>query len=201
MMTDADLDRLRELAEDVKCVSHDGKHCLRCGRPMIVGGSIQTLRSCAAVPELIDEVKRLRANDAACVTWSRRTVEGIEILKAQLAEMTERAENAEAALRAPEVHWECQQKIDALEVERDGLRKELQLRTAVVESVIADRCAVVLPRGSYIRELTADRDKLRAALAEAIGIFDATWCPEWGHQPKQDQHDRMAELKKLVGDP
>ena len=39
--------------------------------------------------------------------------------------LTERAENAEVALKAPEVHWECQQKIDALEAEVSRLRAAL----------------------------------------------------------------------------
>jgi len=40
--------------------------------------------------------------------------------------------------------------------------------------------------------------KLRGALAEALDLFDATWCPEHGHAPKPAQHVRVAELRKLV---
>lgn len=36
------------------------------------------------------------------------------------------------------------------------------------------------------------------ALAEAVAIFDATWCPEHGHAPKPDQLARVEELRKLV---
>jgi hypothetical protein len=35
-------------------------------------------------------------------------------LRAALAAMTERAENAETSLKAPEVHWECKQEIEQL---------------------------------------------------------------------------------------
>jgi hypothetical protein len=42
----------------------------------------------------------------------------IEQLRTQLDAEIERAENAETALKAPEVHWECQQRIDALEAAR-----------------------------------------------------------------------------------
>lgn len=209
-MMDADLDRLRELTsleKAPKCTSNDGKHCLRCGRPMIVDGYIQTLRSCredaeaqlaAAVPALIAEIARLRANDAACVTWSRRTVEGIEILKVQLAELTARAERAETALRAPEVHRECQQKIDELEVEVDRLRTWERDNGLKIEEV--SHSSMSWHNTTAVDAVRVERDALRVALREAIGIFDAAWCPEWGHQPKQDQHDRIAELRKLAGD-
>lgn len=41
---------------------------------------------------------------------------------------------------------------------------------------------------------------LRAALAEALYIFDTTWCPEFGHSPEPDQIKRMGELMQLVPD-
>lgn len=41
-------------------------------------------------------------------------------------------------------------------------------------------------------------EKLRVALAEALDLFDATWCPEHGHAPKPEQLARIAELRKVV---
>lgn len=41
---------------------------------------------------------------------------------------------------------------------------------------------------------------LRSALAEAIDIFDATWCPEHGHAPQPEQIARMDELRQIVAD-
>jgi hypothetical protein len=40
-------------------------------------------------------------------------------LRIEVAAWRERAENAEATLKALELHWECQQRIDALEAARD----------------------------------------------------------------------------------
>ena len=40
--------------------------------------------------------------------------------------------------------------------------------------------------------------QLRAALVEALDLFDATWCPEHGHAPKEEQLARAAELRKLA---
>jgi hypothetical protein len=39
---------------------------------------------------------------------------------------------------------------------------------------------------------------LRSALAEAIAIFDGTWCPEHGHAPRPVWFDRIDDLRKLV---
>jgi Ead/Ea22-like protein len=61
--------------------------------------------------------------------------------------------------RAPEAHWECQQKIDTLE-----------------EKLVT----------------------LTRALAEALDLFDAVWCPEHGHAPQPAQLSRAEELRKLV---
>jgi hypothetical protein len=44
----------------------------------------------------------------------------------------------------------------------------------------------------------AENTQLRAALHEALDIFDAAWCPEHGHAPKPEQHARVAELRKFV---
>lgn len=52
-----------------------------------------------------------------------------------------------------------------------------------------------------VRVATSDENtQLRAALAEAIDIFDATWCPEHGHAPKPEQLERMSALRQLVAD-
>jgi hypothetical protein len=40
--------------------------------------------------------------------------------------------------------------------------------------------------------------QLRAALTEALDLFDATWCPEFGHAPKPEQLARGLELRKLA---
>ncbi len=40
--------------------------------------------------------------------------------------------------------------------------------------------------------------QLALALAEALDLFDATWCTEHGHSPKPEQLARAAELRKLV---
>lgn len=40
--------------------------------------------------------------------------------------------------------------------------------------------------------------QLRAALTEALNLFDSTWCPEFGHAPKEEQLTRAAELRKLA---
>jgi hypothetical protein len=45
---------------------------------------------------------------------------------------------------------------------------------------------------------SADNVQLRAALTEALDLFDATWCPEHGHAPKPEQLARAAELRKLT---
>ena len=47
--------------------------------------------------------------------------------------------------------------------------------------------------------LEAEVLELRGALAEALTIFDASWCPEHGHTPKPEQLARIEELRKLVG--
>lgn len=48
------------------------------------------------------------------------------------------------------------------------------------------------------RELRRALDEATKALAEALAIFDATWCPEHGHAPKPEQLARVDELRKLV---
>lgn len=47
-------------------------------------------------------------------------------------------------------------------------------------------------------ELEREVIRLRAALAEALDLFDATWCPEHGHAPRPEQLARAEELRKLV---
>jgi len=59
-----------------------------------------------------------------------------------------------------------------------------------VEFIAASRAAVPA--------LLDEVDRLRDAIADAIAIFDATWCPEHGHAPRQDQLDRIDALRKLV---
>ena len=45
---------------------------------------------------------------------------------------------------------------------------------------------------------SAEIAQLREALREVIDLFDATWCPEYGHAPRPEQLTRIAELRKLV---
>jgi hypothetical protein len=45
---------------------------------------------------------------------------------------------------------------------------------------------------------SAENEQLRAALREALDLFDAAWCPEHGHAPKPEQIERAVELRKLV---
>lgn len=40
---------------------------------------------------------------------------------------------------------------------------------------------------------------LRGALVEAIELFDATWCSEHGHAPREDQFARAQVLRQLAG--
>lgn len=40
--------------------------------------------------------------------------------------------------------------------------------------------------------------QLRAALTEALNLFDAVWCPAHGHAPKPEQLARAVELRKLL---
>lgn len=48
------------------------------------------------------------------------------------------------------------------------------------------------------RELRQSLDETQKALAEALGHFGASWCPEHGHAPKPEVFVRIAELRKLV---
>jgi hypothetical protein len=48
------------------------------------------------------------------------------------------------------------------------------------------------------RELRRELDAMTRALTEALDLFDATWCPEFGHAPRPEQLTRAAELRKLV---
>src|SRR5947209_755403 len=48
------------------------------------------------------------------------------------------------------------------------------------------------------RELRRELDTMEQALAEALDLFDATWCPEHGHAPRPEQLARVEELRKLV---
>lgn len=41
---------------------------------------------------------------------------------------------------------------------------------------------------------------LHSALAEALDLFDQTWCSEHGHAPKPEQLARAAELRKFLKD-
>jgi len=41
-------------------------------------------------------------------------------------------------------------------------------------------------------------DVTNAALAEALDLFDAVWCPEHGHAPRPEQLARAEALRKLV---
>jgi hypothetical protein len=45
---------------------------------------------------------------------------------------------------------------------------------------------------------SAESAQLREALREAIDLFDATWCPEYGHAPQPATFARINELRKLV---
>lgn len=48
------------------------------------------------------------------------------------------------------------------------------------------------------RELRRELDEATKALAEALELFDASWCPEHGHAPKPEVFARVAELRKQV---
>jgi hypothetical protein len=49
------------------------------------------------------------------------------------------------------------------------------------------------------RELRRELDETRKALADALDLFDATWCAEHGHAPTPEQFTRASELSKIVG--
>jgi len=51
---------------------------------------------------------------------------------------------------------------------------------------------------SLERELRRSVDEAQKALAEALDLFNASWCPEHGHAPKPEVLVRVAELRKLV---
>lgn len=51
-------------------------------------------------------------------------VEASRLDAAEIEKLGEALQDAKTALAAPEAHWECQQKIDALEVELQNMRKE-----------------------------------------------------------------------------
>ena len=46
---------------------------------------------------------------------------------------------------------------------------------------------------------SAESARLRAALREALDLFDANWCPAHGHAPTPEAFKRAAELSKLIG--
>lgn len=80
--------------------------------------------------------------------------------------------------------------VPALLDEVNRLREENRILTGRMELTqgVSDK----------ILEDLVDVEILRAALAEVLGIFDATWCPEHGHAPKPEQIARVEELRKLV---
>ena len=47
-------------------------------------------------------------------------------------------------------------------------------------------------------ELHRELDATVKALAEALDLFDASWCPEHGHAPKPEVLARAAALRKLA---
>lgn len=47
-------------------------------------------------------------------------------------------------------------------------------------------------------ELRRELDETLAALTEALDLFDASWCPEYGHAPNAEVLARVAELRKRV---
>ena len=66
--------------------------------------------------------------------------------------------------------------------------------------VLTNKMSLTQGVSDKILEDLVDVEILRAAITEAIDIFDATWCPEFGHAPKPEQIERMAELRHLVAD-
>ena len=48
------------------------------------------------------------------------------------------------------------------------------------------------------RELRRELDETTRALAEALDLFDANWCPEHGHAPRPEVFERITELRKRV---
>ena len=47
-------------------------------------------------------------------------------------------------------------------------------------------------------ELRRELDATAKALAEALDLFDASWCPDHGHAPKPEVLARAAALRELV---
>jgi hypothetical protein len=48
------------------------------------------------------------------------------------------------------------------------------------------------------RELRRELDEMTKALADALDLFDANWCPEHSHTPNPATFQWPAELRKLV---
>lgn len=91
--------------------------------------------------------------------------------------------------------------VPALLDEVEQLREQLSLVSSLLaESARLAKDVAEAPEFLEAVKIATSRERtqLRAALAEAIDIFEATWCPEHGHAPKQKQLDRVAELRKLV---
>ena len=51
---------------------------------------------------------------------------------------------------------------------------------------------------SLERELRRELDERTSALAEAIDLFDASWCTEQGHAPKPEQFRRIDDLREQL---
>lgn len=49
-----------------------------------------------------------------------------------------------------------------------------------------------------LRDRRAEVTRRAAELVEALDIFNASWCPEYGHTPKPEHFARIEELRKSI---
>jgi hypothetical protein len=91
--------------------------------------------------------------------------------------------------------------VPALIVEVERLRKQVD----AIPRLLADNARltkVVVEAPEFLEAVkiatSAENAQLRAALREALDLFDANWCPEHGHQPRPEVFERAVELRKLV---
>ncbi len=98
-----------------------GCRCPRCGRVEERSSSAFGLDDGPLARRVIIETAVRSDGDARLLAeLARRLLD----YAGKIDTLLERAQNAETALRAPEVHWECQQKTDALAA---GLREAIDI--------------------------------------------------------------------------
>jgi hypothetical protein len=189
MIDDAEIKRLRALCDSATPGPWHRYETLVCGSPGQPAESAMDVADCALGSEPEDSKEWAAAiHDARFIAECRSAVPAL-------------LDAVEASL-APEFHWDCQQKIDTLEM-------ELSLRTKVVENVVADRSAATQraaraesarSHGAYVRELKAENVGLRAALIEALDLAadangDLSSCSY-----SVPIGDRVLELRKLASE-